>query len=792
MYDLSKMSDYQKTVYGQIIDGLVKMLEENENNQMTWEKPWDSLVGASLSSLPRSGIGQQRIYKSPINKIVLSIHMNKMMQERPRADGAIQPRYFTFASIAKQSAEQKKKNDLLPADQKEPVIALKPGAKGVCILSSFRVTEDRDGNPLDKPYTTTKYTYVYHESDVVQRKFEYDEHGKPLFVPKLDKDGNQIMKKKLDEDGKPVLDESGAEVYVPAMIISYTDSPLPAFNDNSNVRPYTHDEQYEIAEAILANSKATIMYDQADQAFYQASKDEIHLPPREAFPALDDFYSTALHELAHWTGHEDRLNRSVMNRFGSPEYAKEELRAELASTFLSADTGLPLKLYNHAAYVKNWIQILKDNKFEFVAALRDAEDIAESLKEYAGELIRNNIEEAVNQPKNEIKPATPEDEEALQKKQEAIKQNPFKYKYFLTKEITPLDIPPNIAYYDAKDGEFGAVYYDNRLSAAEIKDYQLKQDQYHMSNNLTGVVVYSLADNNPFKGKTFADISSAATMLEFNDNYQEKFHKNFANNRFDLGNLNNWFEKNSEKTGGIVLQTGDIVRVNDQMYFVDGADNCFVPVKLVTVDGKEKYVFEDLSADAQARKQAAVAAVGADIYQKYQQQYQKMFTEGNYSGKGYGFSLRESGVNYGISSLTPTNEIGWKDFDRDYIKAVIVRDLVNKEFDIGNLKKYYNDIQFNSPYAKVAENAYYGQDIVADVINISEVKELRQAFAPERGNEETMGRENGAEPVYDQDGFMVVTSKPDNDEFVTVTSKDSNEDRTQPDQERENDEELSR
>ncbi len=72
--------------------------------------------------------------------------------------------------------------------------------------------------------------------------------------------------------------------------------------------------------------------------------DAIHLPWPENFKTMGDYYSTALHEHTHWTGHESRLNRPIVNRFGSEEYAEEELVAELGSAFLCSHLGVPCKL----------------------------------------------------------------------------------------------------------------------------------------------------------------------------------------------------------------------------------------------------------------------------------------------------------------------------------------------------------------------------------------------------------------------------------------------------------------
>jgi antirestriction protein ArdC len=131
----------------------------------------------------------------------------------------------------------------------------------------------------------------------------------------------------------------------------------------------------ESAEKILEQSGARIAHDQADRAFYSRASDSIHLPPREAFKDQTGYYGAALHELAHWTGHPSRLNRQTLNdtyRFGDTNYAKEELRAELASVFLAAERGVPHDPAQHAAYVGSWISALKQDKNEIFRAAHDA------------------------------------------------------------------------------------------------------------------------------------------------------------------------------------------------------------------------------------------------------------------------------------------------------------------------------------------------------------------------------------------------------------------------------------
>ena len=136
------------------------------------------------------------------------------------------------------------------------------------------------------------------------------------------------------------------------------------------------------ASKILRNSGAEITHDQADRAFYSRSTDSIHLPLRELFRDAPGYYGTALHELAHWTGHPERLNRQTLNesyRFGDQNYAREELRAELASLFLAAERGIPHDPGQHASYVSSWIKALRDDKNEIFRAAYDASRASEFL-----------------------------------------------------------------------------------------------------------------------------------------------------------------------------------------------------------------------------------------------------------------------------------------------------------------------------------------------------------------------------------------------------------------------------
>jgi len=93
-------------------------------------------------------------------------------------------------------------------------------------------------------------------------------------------------------------------------------------------------------ERILQASGATIRHAAHSGAYYWPAADTIHLPDKGQFPSAAHYYATALHELGHWTGHASRLNRDLAHPFGSEGYAREELRAEIASMILGDALGI--------------------------------------------------------------------------------------------------------------------------------------------------------------------------------------------------------------------------------------------------------------------------------------------------------------------------------------------------------------------------------------------------------------------------------------------------------------------
>lgn len=101
---------------------------------------------------------------------------------------------------------------------------------------------------------------------------------------------------------------------------------------------------------------------QGNAACFIPNVDEIRMPERKLFLSTSGYISTLCHELTHWTGVQNRLNRDLSGRFGCKSYAAEELVAELGSAFLSASLGLASEQpLNHAAYIANWLPLIQSD-----------------------------------------------------------------------------------------------------------------------------------------------------------------------------------------------------------------------------------------------------------------------------------------------------------------------------------------------------------------------------------------------------------------------------------------------
>ena len=134
----------------------------------------------------------------------------------------------------------------------------------------------------------------------------------------------------------------------------------------------------DAVETIVANSGAAVRIG-GDRAFYSPNTDHIQLPPKQAFHSAAGWSSTILHELSHWSGNEARLNRNLRNAFGSHDYAREEVRVEMAMSYLCAELSIQCDFANSVSYISFWIDRLRSDSKEVFRAAADAQRIADYL-----------------------------------------------------------------------------------------------------------------------------------------------------------------------------------------------------------------------------------------------------------------------------------------------------------------------------------------------------------------------------------------------------------------------------
>jgi len=188
---------------------------------------------------------------------------------------------------------------------------------------------------------------------------------------------------------KEVEDENGEKVVKTFPVLNYYN----VFNVNDcegikakyfNEKTFKHEPEKE-AEAIIsgycdANPSLRIYRDEeSDRAYYRPSQDFIRVPKMEQFEKLEEFYSTLFHEMTHSTGHWTRLGRFQegvkLASFGSEDYSKEELIAELGAATLCARCGVESEssFRNSAAYLQGWMKAIEDDPNLIVSAAGKAD-----------------------------------------------------------------------------------------------------------------------------------------------------------------------------------------------------------------------------------------------------------------------------------------------------------------------------------------------------------------------------------------------------------------------------------
>ncbi|MHB1668666.1 MAG: ArdC family protein [Thiomonas sp.] len=349
-------------------DKVVAAIESGQ--ALPWNKPWHTLQG-----LPRNAVSGKNYQGG--NRVILGL----VAMEKGYGD----PRWMTV----------KQSNDLGGHVRK--------GEKGVMI-------ERWDS----KPFWQRRDVELVHQGRIVgvDRKRGVDEAGVHLVggavVPPasvtVQHDGKDYSWKQAER----ALDLLVGRNYVVFNAEQCDKLKLEPLVTRQNIPVLERGEQLMTA----MQEDGVRFVHQGARAYYAPAGDLIALPPRDTFQSVEGYYGTALHEMGHATGAEKRLNRDGItggHSFGSEGYAREELRAELFSAFMAAETGIPHDDDQHMAYLQSWAQALKQDKNEMFRAASEAgkavdyvlgqeQDLLQKINRLYGQLVGPEVADLSKEP----------------------------------------------------------------------------------------------------------------------------------------------------------------------------------------------------------------------------------------------------------------------------------------------------------------------------------------------------------------------------------------------------------
>lgn len=241
-----------------------------------------------------------------------------------------------------------------------------------------------------KPFYTRKDVEVYGNN----KRVYFDEKAQQNATTITSKDGRVLSKSDLSvvsgnktyswRQAEATLDILVQKTHFVFNVEQAENLQLPALNKEMSELE-KHSKAENIAKG-MEKDGLKITHGMSEGAFYSPAADVVSMPNKGSFENEQGYYGTLLHELGHATGHEDRLKRDMGKQFGTEGYAKEELVAELTSAFTSMETGVPFDGANHEAYIKNWAEVLKNDKNAIYVAARDASKASDYLIEKGKEV----------------------------------------------------------------------------------------------------------------------------------------------------------------------------------------------------------------------------------------------------------------------------------------------------------------------------------------------------------------------------------------------------------------------
>lgn len=174
------------------------------------------------------------------------------------------------------------------------------------------------------------------------------------------------------------VDQTNLEQARPEMYAKFKAECTPKYDENRDLFSFAPVDDMITEQKWICPIKPTY----GNDAYFSISKNEIVVPEKKQFKDGESFYSNLFHEMAHSTGHESQLNRIKPSKFGSKDYAREELVAELTAALVSLNYGISKNIKeDSAAYLKNWLQSLKEDATFIKSVLLDVKKASRLLIE---------------------------------------------------------------------------------------------------------------------------------------------------------------------------------------------------------------------------------------------------------------------------------------------------------------------------------------------------------------------------------------------------------------------------
>lgn len=243
-------------------------------------------------------------------------------------------------------------------------------------------------------FADTRY-YTFKQIEDMKMKLKKSQHGQQVtkFIPHYDYKNH----KSLTEEEYLALSEEQQKTVIPTHKFFYVFNAEQIEDMQLQEQAQSKVDTRLIDKIAKAMNVEVVYGSQHSTPCYVPREDKVYMPSKALFNSDKGLYATALHELAHASGHYSRLNRESFSFFGTEKYAFEELVAEMSSALLCSYLGIENKVDdNHKAYVKSWIKKCKDEPKALIEAFKLAENVLDYVIECA-EIQENEATETVKE-----------------------------------------------------------------------------------------------------------------------------------------------------------------------------------------------------------------------------------------------------------------------------------------------------------------------------------------------------------------------------------------------------------